>query len=256
MERIKNLNGYQKGILLVLIAMAVIFGMLYAHAASRVGFLYKDVILVPNEVNGNMVYAGTIGGKDTCFTVTPDQTVSLRYGEMIYGPYTAKEDATAIPEDDAFHANMTGMEVRCGDEIIFRGGIFEIDGTDSFLLVNKDGSGSNITIHFTMSDGLEYDSDGNLIDPMEPAISDILNLLRGPALTSKGEWLAWFTGIFLSLITAVSILYADELFRWNLAFQIRYADTAEPSDWEIAGRYIGWTVLTVTIFVLYILGLQ
>jgi hypothetical protein len=57
-------------------------------------------------------------------------------------------------------------------------------------------------------------------------------------------------------MTAVSILFADELFRWNLAFQIRNADRAEPSDWEIAGRYIGWTALTIMALVLYVMGLR
>ena len=52
------------------------------------------------------------------------------------------------------------------------------------------------------------------------------------------------------------MLFADELFRWNLAFQIRNVDHAEPSEWEIASRYLGWTVLTIMALVLYIMGLQ
>ena len=42
--------------------------------------------------------------------------------------------------------------------------------------------------------------------------------------------------LIISIFNAFSILYADEIFRWNLAFQIRDTDGAEPSDWEIAGR--------------------
>jgi len=45
MEKIKELNRYQKGILILLVAMAVIFGILYAKAISKTGFLYKDKIL-------------------------------------------------------------------------------------------------------------------------------------------------------------------------------------------------------------------
>ena len=58
------------------------------------------------------------------------------------------------------------------------------------------------------------------------------------------------------IVTAISILFADELFRWNLSFQIRDADRAEPSDWEIATRYIAWTVMPVMAMVIFIAGLQ
>ena len=47
--------------------------------------------------------------------------------------------------------------------------------------------------------------------------------------------------LYMDAGVACSILFADELFRWNMAFQIRNADQAEPSDWEIASRYIFWT---------------
>ena len=56
--------------------------------------------------------------------------------------------------------------------------------------------------------------------------------------------------------TVVSVLFADELFRFNLAFRIRDAARAEPSEWEIAGRYISWAVLPVVALALLIGGLR
>ena len=47
----------------------------------------------------------------------------------------------------------------------------------------------------------------------------------------------------------------DELFRWNLSFSIRHPERAEPSDWEIAGRYISWTALAVMALIAFIFGL-
>ena len=78
---------------------------------------------------------------------------------------------------------------------------------------------------------------------MEPSASTIYELLNEPKLTHKGESYVWFGAVFICILNALSIFFADELFRWNLAFQIRNVDHAEPSDWEIAGRYIGWTVM-------------
>ena len=65
-----------------------------------------------------------------------------------------------------------------------------------------------------------------------------------------------FVAVFICVLNAVSILFADELFRWNLAFQIRNVDHAEPSDLEIAGRYIGWTAILIVALVIFIMGLQ
>ncbi len=99
----------------------------------------------------------------------------FQYGDQTYGPYTVREDPTAIPE-------------------------------------------------------------GNVLDPMEP--SDILNPIAGPELTHKGDWFFWFGGMVICIANAILVLFADELFRWNLAFQIRNPEQAEPSDWAIASRRI------------------
>ncbi|MBQ8216933.1 MAG: hypothetical protein IJZ91_03115 [Oscillospiraceae bacterium] len=132
MDRIKNLNHYQKALLLIMLVMTLIFAPIYHKTVSKVGYEYNDVILMQSVENGNTVYSGKI----------------------------------------------------------------------------------------------------------------------------KGEWIAWFVAVLVCIFNGVSILYADELFRWNLAFQIRNVDKAEPSDWEIAGRYIGWTLVTVMALVIFIMGLQ
>ena len=61
--------------------------------------------------------------------------------------------------------------------------------------------------------------------------------------------------LLLCIVTIVSLLFADELFRWNLSFQIQDADQAEPSDWEITKRYISWTALPIMAMVVFIVGL-
>ena len=250
MERIKELDRYQKGILLLLTAMIVVFGVIYSIVSSRVGFLYHDVILQPSEMNGNLVYSGSINDQESAFTVTADKTVTFQHGEKTYGPYTAKEDPTARPDDEEY---LIGVEILDGDTVFFRGGVWR--SADGLMLFGEDG-GIILDITVYTEYGTSYDADGNMIDPLEPSASTILELMAGPELTSKGEWQAWFGAVFVSVLIAVSIWFADELFRFNLAFQIRDVDRAEPSDWEIAGRYIGWTILTIMTFVMYIIGLQ
>lgn len=254
MNRIKNLNLFQKGVLIVMIIMALVFAFIYAKTISRVGFAYKDSILVPTVTNGNTVYSGKLMGKQAVFTVSKDKTVVFQHGDKIYGTYHATEDPTAIPKEEDLADHMTGVELRKNDEILFRGGILDLG--DSYWLYNEDGTFDNFGFSYVTSDGIERDGNGNIVDPVEPSALTIWELMNEPEMTHKGEGFAWFGAVFICILNALSILFADELFRWNLAFRIRNADYAEPSDWEIAGRYIGWTVMTVIALVIFIMGLQ
>lgn len=253
MERIRQLDWYQKGILILLLAMALVFAVIYRMSIARVGFLYQDKIFAPSEENGATVYSGKISGKPAQFTVSEDKSVSFQCGGKTYGPYTVTEDPTALPELDIEPEGMTGVEIREGEKLVFRGGFWQ-SGED-YWLRNEDGD-MGLEIYYTTGDGVQRDADGNAVDPLEPALSDILRLVYGPELTHKGTWLAWFGAVFISLLNAGSILYADELFHWDLSFQIQNAETAVPSEWEMMKRYLGWTALTIAVLVIYIVGLR
>lgn len=254
MKRIKGLNWYQKSILILMLAMALIFAAIYHRTISREGVLYQNAIFVPAEENGVTVYSGKLRGKRAAFTVAADKTVTFRCDDQAYGPYTVKEDPTALPDLEIQLEGMTGAELWEGDTLIFRGGFWQ--SGDSFWLRNADGSMDLGMQTYVVENGVKKDSDGNIIDPAKPSASDILRLVFDPEITHKGTWLAWFGAVFLSILNAVSILYADELFHWDLSFQIRNAEAAEPSDWELMKRYLGWTVFTIAVLVIYILGLQ
>ena len=243
LARVKVLGRYQKILLLLMAVMILAFTVIYPIVTARSGFLYEHTILVPAEEDGCTVYSGKIYGTAATFTVSADKTVIFQYGNTVYGPYTVKENHTAIPKDSDLQAQMTGIELRCGGEIVFRGGV--VNSGDCRMLYNEDGSFDPLRITATMSDGT-----------MEPSVSTILDLTDGPALTHKGTWLSWFGGVLICVITALTMLFADELFRWNASFLVRNAEEAEPSDWEIAGRYITWTVLPVMAAVIFILGLK
>lgn len=253
MERLKRLEGYQKGILILLAAMVLVFTAVYSVAIAREGFAYRDAILVPVQENGNMVYSGKINGTQARFTVYADKTVEFQYGDEAYGPYTAKEDPTALPKEDEMRDFMTGVELHCGEEIIFRGGVQKVQ--DDLWLYNTNGDIEGVNF-ITAFDGTRVDENGNVIDQMEPSASAILDLMAGPELVHKGEWSVWFRGVLVCILTAVSILYAEELFRWGLSLRIRNAKQAEPSEWEIVSRYLSWIVLLVAALAVFVIGLQ
>ena len=252
MERIKALDYRQKWILLILAVMVLVFSVLYPVTLARVGFSYQDTILVPGEENGNTVYSGKIQGKAASFTVTPDKTVTFQHAGITYGPYTVTEDPSAVYPSHAGD-DVLGVVVRQGEEILFRGSYGK--SGNFWLLYNADGSDANIGITF-VANGNVYDEYGNVVDPMEPSVFTILSLIYNPDLTHKGHWIPWVLGILLCVINAVSILFADELFRFWLSFRIESPELVEPTDWEIMGRYFGWVVMTIGILVVFILGLS
>ena len=187
MERIKCLNYYQKGLLLLMTAMMLVFAVLYPVTISRVGFEYKGMILVPSQENGNTVYSGKIQGKQAHFTVSEDKSVVFQYGKKIYEPYTIKEDATAIPKNEEMAEYMMGVELRQGEDILFRGGV--LDTGNFYCLYSEDGALDNVAISYVGSDGIERDENGNIIDPVEPSASTILELMNNPELKHKGKCL-------------------------------------------------------------------
>ena len=253
MRRIKSLNWYQKGVLIFSMIMVLVFTVLYSMTIARVGFEYKNTILIPKQENDSIVYSGKIQGEQARITVFADKKVEFQYDNKTYGPYIVVEDPTAIPKDQEMEADMIGVEVRNGENILFRGGLLK--QAEFCLLYNEDGTMKD-TISFGMSNGVEIDEDGNIIDPMEPSIYTILDLIYEPELTHKGSWSAWFFGVAGCILTIISILFVDEMFRWKLWFQIRDAERAEPSDWEIVSRYVEWTVLAIMAMAIFILGLQ
>lgn len=254
MERIKELNRFQKGVLILSVIIVLIFTAVYPMTISRVGFAYKGAILVPSQENDSMVYTGKVRGKPARFTVSPDKTVLYQYADQTYGPYTATEDPTAIPEDNSMAQNMTGVELRCGQEIIFRGGIRNYG--ERRLVFYEDGSSADIRVTVVAGNGTEVYENGKRVDPMDPSAVDILNVMAGPTLTHKGQWTGWFYGVLLCGLTVISVLFADELFRAGLFFQIQNADQAEPSEWEIASRYVSWVILPILALAIFIMGLQ
>ena len=253
MERIKDLSLYGKLLLLALIAMVIVFAVVYPVVAARKGVLYNDQILVPGTENGNTIYSAQVKGEQWRITVTPDKTVTFRCGEKEYGPYTAKIDPTAIPKEDNLANLMTGVEVREGDDIRFRGGIF--DTGSYWIMVNEDGTYANFTISVG-SGGTMRGPNGEIIDPMEPSVATVLKLMQGPELTHKGHGGFCFLGVFVSVIAAVQILFADELFRWRFIFRARNPEDIEPSDWELTIRPIAWTIMVAMALWVYIKGLQ
>lgn len=249
MYRLQNLDWFQRIVLILLAVMLIVFAVLYGVVTSKVGFLYRDTVFMQSKENGSTIYSGEIDGLKCVFTVTENNTVTFQCGEGLYGPFTAKEDPTAVPDGREY---LQGIQLMEGDQIYYRGGIF-YNGEGGIVLFNENGDVQLSIV--TDGDGTVV-INGKVIDQMKPSAATVLQLMYGPQLVHKGTWIGFISGLMITVMTAVSILFADELFRWKLSHRIQNAELAEPSDYELVTRYIAWSVLPIMIFGIYMLGLK
>ena len=254
-QRIRNLEGYQKAILLAMAAMVLVFSAVYLLTVRRVGYLYQGIILVPTQENGTTVYTGPIWRTTAQFRVEGNQ-VTFQYGDTHYGPYTMEKDPTAAPGQENAGRELVGIEIRDKGKLLFRGGVQKLQ--DHYFFIHSDGSSDLHNLYYEDAvTGVVYNAEtGEVYDRMAPTLRDIYALLTNPPLTHKGDAMAWLAGVVMCIVNAVTLLFADELFYWKMSFLVRNAQGAEPSDWELGQRFIGWAALGILALVVFVLGLQ
>lgn len=247
-------NRLQKVLLILLAVMVVVFSVLYLIISRQSGVKHQDNLYFPAPQGDSMVYTAKVDGQTASFTVENDGTVTYRWGDTVYGPYTVRQDPTAVPGGEWADIGLTGIEILEGDAILFRGG-YNPPGAN--LIIQEDGewySGS-FGVVYTV-DNATYDGDGDLVDVHRPDLFDILIFSQKPETDAhRGDAIFWFLGLFAAGMAALSIRFADAIFRFDLSFRIRNPDSVEPSDWELFSRVLSWIVLIVVSFGVFVAGL-
>lgn len=237
-----ELSKGQKILVLIQCILIAVFLLLYLIFGTRQFVELDDTDLRCREKGGVVTYSGQVDGKPAVFTVQNDLTVEYRLGDTLYGPYTIVFDASISPEDFSIPAFITkpealrGVELHCGGEEMFRGA-YLTSAMPVFLLFNEDG-----TRFGSWSENLSG----------APAPELILELALSPDTESHGEFTFFIFGVLICVFNALSILYADEQFRFAMRLHIRNPDDAEPSDWELFGRWLAWIVVTGLALVFFI----
>ena len=263
--RWNEMDLFRKGLLILLVAAIPLFAVVTAVQCSRLGIEYGTVFLRRTENDGVIQYAGREDGQDSVFTVGPDGRVEYRWGEETYGPYTVREDPSAAPEPSAWNGDsgdryvpdgLTGVEIRQGDTVLFRGGWDPDPDRTWFSLYDESGNQlSGLSISAITSSGTVIGPDGEIITPREqhkPTAAALLRVVLAPELVHRGSWLIY---AFVTLLAAAGmgyILFYRELFYWNLGFTVKNPENAEPSDWYVFSSLLGMTIITGAVLVLYV----
>lgn len=246
--RWQGLNLPQRILLLLQVFLFVLFLILYATFGRQQVIEYHNTLFRCRDDGDTTIYFGTLDGEKAVFTVFPGPVVEYRWGDTLYGPYIITEDPTAIPDEQNIPEYITstqflmGVEVRKDSDILFRGAF--LTSSSLFLLISEDGTSySPVSVIV-----------GSNAKP-EPSVRSILRIAFASEPTQRGHWEFFLLGVFVCVLNTTSILFADKLFRFHLQFRVKYPEDAEPSDWELFTRWVGWVVLTITASALFITGL-
>lgn len=247
-EKWRELSLFQRVLLVILAAMILGFGVATPIMSIRKGIEYRDTMLYFTREGEVRRYAGRVDGKRTEFTVQPGGTVEYRWGEEAYGPYQVTEEPSAAPEH-----YMTGLEIRQGGQMLFRGGFMDGEWP---ILYGEDGEPFELlSITYGTSDGKVYDSNGKELTPRdlhEPGLSTVARLaLREAELTHRGSFGLYLLVTLLAVFNMFQICFPGFMFRLSIMWHVRDPYAAEPSDFYVAMEKAEWVILTVVAAVLY-----
>lgn len=243
-KRWQEMDWGRRVILLAQPVMFVLFLIVFLTLGQQRVTAYRDGYLRYERQGETAVYSGRVDGYDVRYAVPSGQVVEFWLNGALDGTYTITEDPAAIPqtEDTAGFSPdfLIGIEIRQDGAAWFRGAY---SPSSSFWLLDE--AGNNLAISITFSTQAP--------DPA-PTPGTILNFANGPKISFRGTALALLLGLFCSAVCIVTLLFEDQLFLWHLSFRVQDPYGAEPSEWELFGRWANWIVYTGVALFVYIAG--
>ncbi len=253
-----ELTWPQRVMILIQAFLILLFLILYCTVGCQQVVKYRDAYLRRRADGEITTYSGKLDGQKAVFTVSPGPVVEFSLGDTRYGPYTIVFDPTAVPGEEALRQisahSLVGVEVWEGETRLFRGS-YQSAGSP-FCLVHTDGELSYGDERVLTEVETGYGTTTTYAPSKIPGPYTILKLALAPEVARRGVFGFFLLGALFCVFNAGFILYADALFRWNLRFRVRYPEDAEPSEWELFSRWIGWIAVTVAALVFFILGLN
>ena len=190
---------YQKIILGIYLAMAVIFAICIAISRANGGVLFRDALLEVSQQGSTTVYSGTV--YSTNVTITSREENGTKYvnfsadGEY-YAACRVEYPGGTIQTE--YGEEVDRIKIIRDDEVLFSGGYDPTPTVNNWAhYYNEDGTWDMSTIAvvhgYTSSNpwnGFEFDR------------ADIMRFAHGPARSAYGSWGFWFLALIAVAISA------------------------------------------------------
>ena len=227
----KELDRLRKALILLMVA-AVAASLIGCKILNgRQGVEYRGQLLVHSQEGEVTRYTGKVEGQPMTVTVEGERIQVTQGGET--ATYLIRIDPSAEtpnPEWKSYRGTLTGLEITCGDRVLFRGGADLEDGLH--FLLNENGALMDFGTAFEKTPGAESEGDTALA-------AWLVYLWRGPNLVCRGNWQFFGIAALLAFLNIGDIFLADMLFRWRISLWVQDPETVEPSGWELFTRKAG-----------------
>lgn len=229
----KDLSKLQKGVLVTLLAMTVLFAVLTGIVRSHKGVQFGDALLRVEETEEATVYTGKVYGDNVTVSVSgdafPDVEVTYTAEDGRHDVYTAEYPLEPVRTETGL---VPGIRILKNGAVIFRGGY---DPDEEFRCwFDENGAWSFGDWHVATGQQDVHDlTRGNLV-----------YFANGPELMSRGSW-----GLYL-LLLLITALLAFDIWNPTALFYLRHSCDVrdpEPSDFYIATQKISWVVYTCAL---------
>lgn len=229
---------FQKIILLILAAMALLFAVLTAVSRAQKGAYFEEVLLRPSSTAENVtVYTGKAHGDPVTVTVTRESGTRATVEFSIQG---VLDDVFVVdyplePVHTEYGHTVDGVRITKNGKLLFEGGY---GPGDTFGWYRSDGAHDMegfVTVRFGTADpwnGFELDR------------GDAMRFALGPELESRGSWAFYFLMLVLTLFAALGVAFPMSLFYLQHCCDVR---DPEPSDFYLACQKVGWVVFPLLL---------
>lgn len=244
MKKIRRLPRFERRFVTAIALMVALFTVLYIAVTLRSGIIYNGAFLVRSKEGNSTVYSGKLKGTDMRFTIDEAMNVTYQYGDKRFTPYTLKE--VTLDESDKSRG-YKGVEIWQNGELIY---YVKVVNNSVYGYSNYETGGQSYFFGFDAPPE-EQDSPDKA-----PSPQTAVKFAYGLDKTHKGSWLLYAIGLIISILSCLQIIYADELFRFNMSFFIRNSAQAEPSEYEMVTRELRWVMLPILALIIFIVGLN
>ena len=194
-------DKFQKIMLCILAAMAVLFTILMGMSRSKPGVYFHDALLSVHGTAESGSYHGKSHGEIVNIVVGRESEtaigVGFAIGDIVDDSCLVEYPLAPIQTEDG---QKPGLRVSCNGEVLFEGAYDPADYSDvlGYILYDQNGewtSGFMLNFHAVAG--------GSYWALYEPDVGEILRFANGPELTSRGDWAGFLATCLIVLMAAV-----------------------------------------------------
>ena len=241
-------STFQKVIVCIFAAMAVIFAIWTAISRTNEGVVFHETLLKVTTRGDTTVYRGRLYGTPVTITSREEngtKLVNFSADGAYYADCRVEYPGGTIQTE--FGSEVSRIKIIRNDEVLFSGGYDPDPKTVSYAhYYSEDGT-------WDTSFMLSISAGG--IDPwssFEFDISDIMRFAHQPGLSAYGSWAVYFLALIVSVFCAFMTIFPDEIFYLEHVLSVH---NPEPTDFYYFMHKVGSVICVILIFITYVKGI-